>query len=153
MSDLDWRTPPRDGWRADAACLGEDTDLWHPHESSDAEDAIAICQACPVRRDCLAEIMRIEARRGTGSREGIYAGLRPPDRARLAGTTRRRDPEPRPPIDQKRIGSCRVCEHPMRPWGVHAAQAPGTRSTGAYGMCSGCYGRHRREAPRSGVGA
>ena len=41
-------------WREQALCDGEETDLWFPPGTGDADPyAKALCEVCPVRRDCL----------------------------------------------------------------------------------------------------
>lgn len=44
-----------DGWRGQAACRGEDPDLFfpHPNETARVEQAKAICRRCPVWAECL----------------------------------------------------------------------------------------------------
>ena len=42
------------GWRSRALCAGDDTELWFPVGSGDADPrAKAVCQMCRVRTDCL----------------------------------------------------------------------------------------------------
>lgn len=56
-------------WRASAACRGRPVYLWFPGrgDSTTAEHAIKICQACMVRNECRAANL--------DRRDGIYAGL------------------------------------------------------------------------------
>ena len=42
------------------------------------------CRPCPVKVECAAHAMRIEAGKPAGDRFGVWGGLRPIDRARLA---------------------------------------------------------------------
>ena len=56
-----------DDWRARAACLDHDPELWFSDVKSDRDEARAICKTCPVRAQC--EV------RGTGERWGIWAGV------------------------------------------------------------------------------
>lgn len=71
-------------WRKRAACLGLDTAIFFPvkgHASDQAAAAKAICSACPVRRDCLEDIMAYEAGGFEGEgRHGIFGGLSPKER-------------------------------------------------------------------------
>lgn len=61
------------GWRALANCRGADTDLFHPPRGRSfyASPGYALCAACPVRRDCLAEAI------ANGEREAIWGGYSP----------------------------------------------------------------------------
>ena len=56
-------------WREQAQCDGEDTDLWFPPGTGDADPyAKATCDVCPVSRDCL------EFALATGQ-QGVWGGL------------------------------------------------------------------------------
>lgn len=58
------------------ACHGEDTNIWFEAEPEyDPELAVAICRACPLRRECLDIFLR--------EPNGIFGGLTPSQRARL----------------------------------------------------------------------
>lgn len=59
-----------DGWKQQAACRGEDPEIFFPlpGDSATRERALAICGTCPVTAQC-AELAE---RHGTSS--GIYAG-------------------------------------------------------------------------------
>ena len=56
-------------WVGRAACAGHDPALWFPEGGASADDAIAVCETCPVRVQCarwaLAERFDI----------GIFGGL------------------------------------------------------------------------------
>jgi WhiB family redox-sensing transcriptional regulator len=60
-------------WIDDAACRGEDTNLFFPERGgevhSKTKKAVAICNECAVRQDCLDYAMRL------GLKNGIYGGL------------------------------------------------------------------------------
>ena len=59
-------------WRERAACLGEDNDLWFDADDyQKVKQAIAICQTCPVKTDCLEYAVE------TKPKYGIFGGLRP----------------------------------------------------------------------------
>jgi WhiB family redox-sensing transcriptional regulator len=59
MTERRFKHDPDDmWWLPEAHCIGEDPDLFFPIGTSDpaldqVEAAKAICQACPVRADCL----------------------------------------------------------------------------------------------------
>jgi WhiB family redox-sensing transcriptional regulator len=68
---------PQTGWYADAACRDIDTTVFFPASDAKAEEAKAICAACPVREACLD--FAIETRQP----EGVWGGLTPIERHRL----------------------------------------------------------------------
>lgn len=78
-------------WTARAVCA-EDPDLWQPSDTTgpwkaDAEEAKEICRdRCPVREQCLAHALRIEAGRPGSARHGIAGGHGPRERADLDPT-------------------------------------------------------------------
>lgn len=50
--------PPKPGdWVEHAACVGHDPELWFPPPGGRAPQARAICNACPVQRDCAAYVL------------------------------------------------------------------------------------------------
>jgi WhiB family transcriptional regulator, redox-sensing transcriptional regulator len=67
-------------WQLDAACAGQDPELWWCEDPHDVgkKIAVAICGTCPVQRECLEHAM------STPEREGIWGGLMPYERRRLA---------------------------------------------------------------------
>lgn len=67
MSGQDWRTR--------AACIGHDPELWFPGpgDSSRLEQARAICAGCPVRAECLADVLA--APMPGGRSYGIWGGM------------------------------------------------------------------------------
>lgn len=75
-------------WRARAACVGVPDDVFFPveHRRSPVE-ARRICNACPVRAACLNEAMSVENDSMRG-RFGVFGGLTPTQRARLARKAR-----------------------------------------------------------------
>ena len=75
-------TNPGPDWRARAACLGRDPETFFPDPADrDGEDeAVAICETCPVRTECLADAMGSETYRTTSGRHGIWGGKTPRQR-------------------------------------------------------------------------
>lgn len=45
--------PPRPTWTAHAACRGMGTEIFYPTQGEPIAAAVAICQTCSVRSDCL----------------------------------------------------------------------------------------------------
>lgn len=45
-------------WRTEAACLGEDRELFYPAPGANAPEARAICEGCPVRWECLEDSLQ-----------------------------------------------------------------------------------------------
>ena len=58
-----------------AACRGKDPDIFHPHDSSDDEEALDICNRCSVRVDCLIKAIVEKEDNGiwgaTGAKERV----------------------------------------------------------------------------------
>ena len=69
-------------WIDDAACRDRPTWWWFPGRGHtlEVEVALSICRTCPVRRQCLADALDLEA---PGERFGIVGGLTPDQRAQL----------------------------------------------------------------------
>lgn len=85
------RTPPP-GWQKNAACRtpGIDPDLFFPDNNSEGiGEARAVCKRCPVRRACLEECLRAEGGKGAFARFGVFAGLTPRQRVRVAERRRK----------------------------------------------------------------
>ena len=70
-------------WRDKAACRGSDPDIFYPVNEDDADEAIAICMACPVREPCLE--YALVAR----ERYGVWGGTTEKDRRRIWRKRRR----------------------------------------------------------------
>jgi WhiB family redox-sensing transcriptional regulator len=66
-------------WRDHAACRGQDVNLWFPEKNRTARDAKAVCEACPVRVECLDEAQSL----GETGRIGIWGGLAEKERRAL----------------------------------------------------------------------
>ncbi|MFJ7947976.1 WhiB family transcriptional regulator [Streptomyces sp. NPDC096354] len=81
-----------ENWRMQAACRGEDPDLFFPIGSTgpalvQTEEAKAVCGGCPVRERCLEWAME------HGQDSGVWGGLGEAERRALKRRTRRRAPE------------------------------------------------------------
>lgn len=93
-------------WRYKAACLRARPDAMFPAENDKAgiKFARALCQRCPVRRQCLTWAL------DNGEQHGIWGGATPEERAlrgvrRWCTKCRRRfEPESR---NQRRCDACR----------------------------------------------
>lgn len=62
-------------WRAYAACVGRDDEMFPDSNAADIEHARQICAPCPVRNECLADAMATEGAATARNRYGIRAGL------------------------------------------------------------------------------
>lgn len=75
-------------WRDDAACLGLDTELFFPVDdrASSVEMPRRVCRGCPVRAECLADVLATEE---PARRFGVVGGTTPGERRVLyrAGLT------------------------------------------------------------------
>lgn len=73
-------------WTTRAACLGHDGDTWFPvsYESAAGRQqtarAIDICNQCPVRNECLDDVLADEGGKRLEVRHGIRGGTTPQDR-------------------------------------------------------------------------
>ena len=69
-----------DDWWRHAACRGSDPEMFHPargdYEGTNA--ALAVCQTCPVKDDCLAYAMN------NREMQGVWGGLSANQRKRLS---------------------------------------------------------------------
>lgn len=78
-------------WRKDAACKGAKTDLFFANDEGeypDLEQALAFCNACTVRQECLDHAF---LHREYTDETGIYGGLTPRQRRTLRRTKSRRN--------------------------------------------------------------
>jgi WhiB family redox-sensing transcriptional regulator len=91
------------GWRAAAACLSADPDLFFPVGVGEGTDrqivrAQRICADCQVRQECLDFAMR------SGQVHGIWGGTTPEERTRarrrLTARHRSRRPSRPMPVNQ-----------------------------------------------------
>ena len=79
-------------WMTRASCAQISGDLWYADEGqpSHRKAAIETCRKCPVRTQCLAHAMELEAKdERTSIRYGIFGGLTPQQRIKLAQQGRR----------------------------------------------------------------
>lgn len=77
MSFLDDILGPAEPWQAQALCAQTDPDCFFPEKGGSTREAKAICIGCPVRTECLAYALEIDAR------YGIWGGLSERERRRL----------------------------------------------------------------------
>lgn len=74
------RQPPDEEWAQHGLCRTHaQPDLWFPddHDFAAGREAIAICNTCPVRTDCLQHALRVN------ETYGIWGGTNAKQRARL----------------------------------------------------------------------
>lgn len=69
-------------WRQRAMCIGVDPDLFYRIDNPGKKEAKAVCDVCPVRRQCFDLAMEMERpRAGEGAKRnldlsaGIYGGM------------------------------------------------------------------------------
>jgi hypothetical protein len=72
-----------DGWWHRAACVGMNIDIFY--EPDTINDAIVVCNTCPVRSSCLFDAMREER---SHLAWGVRGGLTPEERMALKVTSR-----------------------------------------------------------------
>jgi WhiB family redox-sensing transcriptional regulator len=65
-------------WKDQAACRGEDPELFFVERGDDAGEAKRICRECPVRLRCLEYALAIK------EKHGIWGGLGEHERRRYA---------------------------------------------------------------------
>ncbi|MGH3829469.1 MAG: WhiB family transcriptional regulator, partial [Pseudonocardiaceae bacterium] len=83
---------PVPGWWRDAACaVGAGVEFF-PERGDKAAVVVAkrVCAGCPVRVECLADVLAWEP--CSGYRHGVAGGLTPRERARLVAVRRRETP-------------------------------------------------------------
>ena len=66
----------RPGWQRRAACRGKGTDRWFSTIRGSDEAACAVCEACPVRRQCLSYALAFPE-----PLQGVWAGTNEEERA------------------------------------------------------------------------
>lgn len=70
-------------WRQKAACRGVDPDIFYPVSDEEAEDAKAICAACPVQQACLEWALAVR------EKDGVWGGATERERRRILRRRRR----------------------------------------------------------------
>ncbi|WP_245617695.1 WhiB family transcriptional regulator [Nitriliruptor alkaliphilus] len=70
-------------WRADAACREIDVEVFFAIDEAAQREAIAVCETCPVRQECLEHAV------ANREQYGVWGGLREQDRKRLVRARRR----------------------------------------------------------------
>lgn len=82
-------------WWIDAECMQYDPELFYPDPSDKegTDEALSVCRACPVVKQCLQETLRVEASSHAADRHGIRGGQTPTDRANIYRSTRGPGPE------------------------------------------------------------
>lgn len=71
-------TPPPAGWRALAACVDSDTELFFGGEVESANAIYQFCRWCEVREECLRQAL------ADGEQYGVWGGLTTVQRRRVA---------------------------------------------------------------------
>lgn len=76
-------------WHERARCKDADPDLFFTKTGKHADEAKALCRACPVRTPCLEEALKLSSTRDYGIRGGLSQRERQAIRkARRAAETR-----------------------------------------------------------------
>jgi WhiB family redox-sensing transcriptional regulator len=70
-------------WRQRAACRGVDPDIFYPVSEEEAEEARAVCHACPVLEACLEWAL------ANRERDGVWGGATERERRRIIRQRRR----------------------------------------------------------------
>ena len=73
----------KSSWRQNAACRGIDPAIFYPPSEEEAEEAKAICAACPVRQACLEYALAAR------ERDGVWGGATERERRRLVRQRRK----------------------------------------------------------------
>ncbi|HEX6398933.1 MAG TPA: WhiB family transcriptional regulator [Actinomycetota bacterium] len=69
---------PPDMWQDRSACFGIDPNVFFPISEEEAGPALAFCNACGIRAECLAWALK------NGERYGVWGGMTEQQRRRLA---------------------------------------------------------------------
>jgi WhiB family transcriptional regulator, redox-sensing transcriptional regulator len=72
-------TDTKTDWFENAACRGEDINLFFPGTGEIPFTAFAICSRCPVRRECLDYALTNHIQ------HGVFGGIGPRQRRRVRG--------------------------------------------------------------------
>lgn len=73
---------PQD-WRSAAACREVEVEVFFAIDEASQREAVAICETCPVRSECLEHAVV------NREQYGVWGGLREQDRKRLVRARRR----------------------------------------------------------------
>jgi hypothetical protein len=106
--------PPEEAWRASAACLGMDAELFVPEgKGFISVEAFRTCRSCPVRVECLEDALSFNE---PGADEGVFGGTtgRHRDKVRLGRMTRERAMASGDALAENRTREERVSED--EPW-------------------------------------
>lgn len=130
----------REPWMVSASCAQVDPEIFFPGSNGSVKPALRICHDCPVMTECRAWG---DATETSGRVYGILGG-----ETAMQRSTRRRAERHMPKRRYTRWSKpqyCVRCGGLMRPCYIKLADAPGTLSYGARGMCSHCaYGTTNR---------
>jgi len=66
-----------------AACIGEDPEMWFPGPGILPAKAIEICTECPVRLECLKDALLNEITVKGNRPYGVFGGMTAKERARV----------------------------------------------------------------------
>jgi len=116
-------------WQDSAACIGADTAIFFPESGDPVGPAKALCRACPVREQCLADALE------RGEVHGVWGGLSAKERRkyrRQHGLLRKPGGQPQP-INHGTNG------------GYHTHRRRGQQPCDACSQAHICYERARRE--------
>ena len=69
LSDYRWEPPTTEPWMADAVCAQTDPEAFFPEKGGATRPAKKLCDACPVRAQCLAYAL------ANNEQWGIWGGL------------------------------------------------------------------------------
>ena len=133
----------REPWMVSASCAQVDPEIFFPPSNGSPAPAQAVCTGCPVLAQCREYVDRVEGKIASRLIYGIFAG-----ETAMQRSTRRRAERHMPKRRYTRWSKpqyCVRCGGLMRPCYIKLADAPGTLSYGARGMCSHCaYGTTNR---------
>lgn len=79
----------RESWHDDANCRGVDIDIFFSLDDLDQKNALELCKACPVRRECLQDALEQH------EMYGIWGGTTESDRRSMIRDHRRQERERR----------------------------------------------------------
>lgn len=79
----------RESWQDAANCKGADIDIFFSLDERDQKEALELCKACPVQRECLQDALE------TREMYGIWGGMRESDRRAIIRDHRRQERERR----------------------------------------------------------